>query len=194
MTYISCAWEKHTSDTDPNSHSRVSGLSGAKILACSSSHQVLAGIMLAISWHLPRVPQLIPPITRLNSHPSTRLSKKIRRGNYHHRLFSYSYRYRYSGEEEEEEELGRRHSPGRGFEDAVLLFNRREYYECHDVLESIWLRAEEPARTLVHAILQCAVGFYHLLNHVSLSSLLPPSIIILFFIFYLFLQRQRKVY
>lgn len=139
--------------------------------------------MIAISWHLLRVPQLIPLITRLNSNPSAHLSKKIRRGNYHHRLFSYSYRWR-SGEEEEE--LGRRHSPGRGFEDAVLLFNRREYFECHDVLESIWLQAEEPARTLVHAILQCAVGFHHLLNQVSL-------LLLLLLLFY-FLQRKIKVY
>lgn len=137
--------------------------------------------MIAISWHLLCVPQLIPLITRLNSYPTIRLSKKIRRGNYHRRLFSYSYRWR-SGEEEEE--LGQRHSPGRGFEDAVLLFNRREYFECHDVLESIWLQAEEPVRTLVHAVLQCAVGFHHLLNQVSLLLLL---------LFY-FLQRKRKVY
>lgn len=143
--------------------------------------------MTAISWHLLRVPRL-PPITRLNSNPSTRLSK-IKHGNYPRRLFSYSYRWQ-SGEEEAEEELGR-HSHGRGFEDAVLLFNRREFYECHDVLESIWLRAEEPARTLVHAILQCAVGFHHLLNRVSLSFLLPSSTIIIFFFI---LQRKMVVY
>ncbi|XP_048127701.1 uncharacterized protein LOC115733733 isoform X2 [Rhodamnia argentea] len=50
------------------------------------------------------------------------------------------------------------------FDGAVALFNRREYYKCHDFLEAQWNRAEEPRRTLVHGILQCAVGFHHLFN------------------------------
>ncbi|KAI3437031.1 uncharacterized protein J3R85_005759 [Psidium guajava] len=50
------------------------------------------------------------------------------------------------------------------FDGAVALFNRREYYKCHDSLEALWNRAEEPRRTLVHGILQCAVGFHHLFN------------------------------
>ncbi|XP_010055330.3 uncharacterized protein LOC104443554, partial [Eucalyptus grandis] len=50
------------------------------------------------------------------------------------------------------------------FGEAVALFNRREYYKCHDFLEALWNRAEEPRRTLVHGILQCAVGFHHLFN------------------------------
>ncbi|XP_010525464.1 PREDICTED: uncharacterized protein LOC104803254 [Tarenaya hassleriana] len=51
------------------------------------------------------------------------------------------------------------------FEEAVELFNRRDYYRCHDALEALWIRAEEPPRTLIHGILQCAVGFHHLFNH-----------------------------
>lgn len=44
------------------------------------------------------------------------------------------------------------------------MFNQGDYYGCHDVLEEIWNDAEEPVRTLIHGILQCAVGFYHLFN------------------------------
>ncbi|KAI4330568.1 hypothetical protein MLD38_028846 [Melastoma candidum] len=50
------------------------------------------------------------------------------------------------------------------FQEAVFLFNRREYYKCHDYLEHLWVRAEEPLRTLFHGILQCSVGFHHLFN------------------------------
>ncbi|KAE8694735.1 F-box family protein isoform 1 [Hibiscus syriacus] len=64
--------------------------------------------------------------------------------------------YRYSGSSEDEENCG--------FDEAVSLFNQREYYKCHDLLESLWNKAEEPTRTLIHGILQCAVGFHHLFN------------------------------
>ncbi|CAN0840109.1 hypothetical protein LINGRAHAP2_LOCUS2745 [Linum grandiflorum] len=51
------------------------------------------------------------------------------------------------------------------FDAAVNQFNRRQYYECHDSLEALWIRAEnERSRTLFHGILQCAVGFHHLFN------------------------------
>ncbi|KAF8671620.1 hypothetical protein HU200_049946 [Digitaria exilis] len=51
-----------------------------------------------------------------------------------------------------------------GFEAAVALFNRGEYHACHDVVEELWYAAEDPARTLLHGLLQCAVGFHHLFN------------------------------
>ncbi|PWZ26479.1 Protein Mpv17 [Zea mays] len=47
---------------------------------------------------------------------------------------------------------------------AVALFNRGEYHACHDVVEELWYSAEDPARTLLHGLLQCAVGFHHLFN------------------------------
>ncbi|CAM0874408.1 unnamed protein product [Alopecurus aequalis] len=51
-----------------------------------------------------------------------------------------------------------------GFDTAVALFNGGEYHTCHDVLEELWYSAEDPVRTLLHGILQCAVGFHHLFN------------------------------
>ncbi|CAK9150181.1 unnamed protein product [Ilex paraguariensis] len=50
------------------------------------------------------------------------------------------------------------------FEEAVGLFNGRDYYRCHDYLEALWNKSQEPTRTLIHGILQCAVGFHHLFN------------------------------
>ncbi|CAH1432123.1 unnamed protein product [Lactuca virosa] len=53
---------------------------------------------------------------------------------------------------------------GAKFTEAVALFNSRDYHGCHDFLESIWNDSEDPIRSLVHGILQCAVGFHHLFN------------------------------
>lgn len=64
--------------------------------------------------------------------------------------------------DEDEEEGAEDHN----FDEAVALFNSREYYKCHDYLEAIWHEAEDPTRTLIHGILQCAVGFHHLFNQV----------------------------
>jgi predicted metal-dependent hydrolase len=33
----------------------------------------------------------------------------------------------------------------------VKLFNRGEFYRCHDVLEDMWHSAEEPVRTLLQS-------------------------------------------
>uniref|UniRef100_A0ACD6A1C1 Uncharacterized protein n=1 Tax=Avena sativa TaxID=4498 RepID=A0ACD6A1C1_AVESA len=51
-----------------------------------------------------------------------------------------------------------------GFDAAVALFNGGDYHACHDVVEELWYSAEDPARTLLHGVLQCAVGFHHLFN------------------------------
>lgn len=58
------------------------------------------------------------------------------------------------------------------FDLAVKFFNRGEFYRCHDVVEEMWYSADEPVRTLLHGVLQCAVGFHHLLNQVRLNSIL----------------------
>ncbi|KAG6682952.1 hypothetical protein I3842_13G168500 [Carya illinoinensis] len=73
---------------------------------------------------------------------------------------NYSFRlsYRFSAVEDEDDR------DDYDFEEAVALFNDREYYKCHDFLEALWNDAQEPTRTLIHGILQCAVGFHHLFN------------------------------
>ncbi|XP_038905159.1 uncharacterized protein LOC120091273 [Benincasa hispida] len=62
--------------------------------------------------------------------------------------------------EDEDEQIARDF----GFDEAVDLFNQGAYYDCHDVLETLWNGAEDPTRTLFHGILQCAVGLHHLFN------------------------------
>lgn len=74
-----------------------------------------------------------------------------------------SYRFSTNGADHEDDDDAENCS----FDEAVELFNRREYYKCHDYLEALWNKAEEPTRTLIHGILQCAVGFHHLFNKVG---------------------------
>ncbi|XP_027070641.1 uncharacterized protein [Coffea arabica] len=112
------------------------------------------------SFSSPTKPTLCP-------NPSTSFFNKKVTTNCQHEnmLFSHhktaSYRYsswgRFTTEEEEDVDCC-------SFQEAVELFNKREYYRCHDVLESLWNKSQEPTRTLVHGILQCAVGFHHLFN------------------------------
>ncbi|MBF2084214.1 DUF309 domain-containing protein [Thermoleptolyngbya sp. C42_A2020_037] len=50
------------------------------------------------------------------------------------------------------------------FWDGVEQFNHRQFYECHDTLEAIWMEAMEPDRTFYQGVLQIAVALYHLSN------------------------------
>lgn len=47
---------------------------------------------------------------------------------------------------------------------GVDQFNQRQFYACHDTLETLWIEANEPERTFYQGILQVAVGLYHLSN------------------------------
>ncbi|CAO2140719.1 unnamed protein product [Urochloa humidicola] len=67
-------------------------------------------------------------------------------------------------DEEDDDEQPASAAGGSSFSAAVALFNGGEYHACHDVVEELWYAAEEPTRTLLHGILQCAVGFHHLFN------------------------------
>ncbi|XP_058737797.1 uncharacterized protein LOC131609969 [Vicia villosa] len=89
------------------------------------------------------------PLTLSKQHLNLRTSNS--------KHFVVSYRY-FTKEEEDEDE------DEHNFDEAVTLFNGGEYYKCHDYLESLWHNAEDPSRTLIHGILQCAVGFHHLFN------------------------------
>jgi predicted metal-dependent hydrolase len=48
---------------------------------------------------------------------------------------------------------------------GIEQFNRREYFECHETLEGIWIKEQRPIRTLYKGILQVGVGCYHLLRN-----------------------------
>ena len=57
----------------------------------------------------------------------------------------------------EEEDLRRDPRYARGIE----LFNRGNYYECHEVLEEIWTTARGPRRLLLQGLIHFAVAMHH---------------------------------
>ena len=51
------------------------------------------------------------------------------------------------------------------FWQGVEEFNQQHFYACHDILEAIWIDAEEIDKKFYQGILQIAVACYHLGNH-----------------------------
>ena len=46
-------------------------------------------------------------------------------------------------------------------ERGIGLFNHREFFECHEVLEEIWTPERGPRRLFLQALIHFAVAFYH---------------------------------
>lgn len=46
--------------------------------------------------------------------------------------------------------------------EGVALFNRGEFFECHEALETLWREERDPVRFLYQGILQVGVAFHHL--------------------------------
>lgn len=47
------------------------------------------------------------------------------------------------------------------FERGIDLFNKQEFFECHEVLEELWTFSQQPDRWFLQALIHFAVGFYH---------------------------------
>lgn len=47
---------------------------------------------------------------------------------------------------------------------ALTLFNEKYFWECHEVLEDIWMTKVPPLKTFIQGIIQAAAAFYHVLN------------------------------
>ena len=45
--------------------------------------------------------------------------------------------------------------------EGIRLFNRGQYFECHEALEDAWRQTASPCRLLYQAILQLGVSLYH---------------------------------
>jgi predicted metal-dependent hydrolase len=45
---------------------------------------------------------------------------------------------------------------------GIDLFNRGEFFECHEVLEEVWTPERGPRRLFLQAVIHLAVGFHHL--------------------------------
>jgi predicted metal-dependent hydrolase len=70
-------------------------------------------------------------------------------------------------------------TPPASFEDAVALFNQRQFFECHEVLEDLWRPLPKgPEKWFLQGLLQVGVGFHHLeqLNYTGAKSLLNSGV------------------
>lgn len=47
------------------------------------------------------------------------------------------------------------------FDRGIDLFNRQEFFECHEVFEELWTFSQQPDRWFLQALIHFAVGFYH---------------------------------
>jgi len=52
-------------------------------------------------------------------------------------------------------------APPEALIEGISQFNRREFFECHETLEALWIREPGSVRELYQGILQVGVGFYH---------------------------------
>ncbi len=61
---------------------------------------------------------------------------------------------------------------------GVHLFNRGEFYECHEVLEDAWRSDLRPCRDLYQGILQLGVAIYHIQrgNHAGARKVLHRAL------------------
>jgi predicted metal-dependent hydrolase len=44
---------------------------------------------------------------------------------------------------------------------GIELFNRGEFFECHEVIEAVWGPSRGPSRLFLQGVIHLAVGFYH---------------------------------
>jgi DUF309 family protein family protein len=47
------------------------------------------------------------------------------------------------------------------FDGGIRLFNRRKFFEAHEALEAVWLKAEGDDKVLLHGLIQIAAAFHH---------------------------------
>ncbi|WP_373532987.1 DUF309 domain-containing protein [Vampirovibrio sp.] len=53
-------------------------------------------------------------------------------------------------------------TPEATLEAAIALFNRQQFFECHEVLEDLWRPLPAgPEKTFLQGLLQLGVGYYH---------------------------------
>ena len=47
-------------------------------------------------------------------------------------------------------------------QEGVRLFNQGKFFECHEVIESLWLEVRDANRDFYKGIIQAAAAFHHL--------------------------------
>lgn len=44
---------------------------------------------------------------------------------------------------------------------GIQLFNTRQFYDCHDVIEEVWLQESSDRQLFLQGLIQAAVAFHH---------------------------------
>ena len=44
---------------------------------------------------------------------------------------------------------------------GIRLFNKRKFFEAHEALEAVWLKAHGEEKVLLHGLIQVAAAFHH---------------------------------
>lgn len=47
------------------------------------------------------------------------------------------------------------------FTKGIALFNQQEFYDCHDVIEDMWLQESSDEQPFLQGLIQSAVAFHH---------------------------------
>ena len=45
---------------------------------------------------------------------------------------------------------------------GIELFNKEEFFECHEIIEDLWLATQDEYKELYKGVIQAAVALYHL--------------------------------
>jgi len=56
------------------------------------------------------------------------------------------------------------------FNRGIELFNRCEFYDCHEVLEELWTNCHQPERGFLQSLIHFAVGFHHQQHHNAVGA------------------------
>ena len=51
------------------------------------------------------------------------------------------------------------------FQEGIALFNRGQYFDCHEVLEEVWLEFSGERKKFLQGLIQLAVALHHLRNN-----------------------------
>src|SRR5215472_70978 len=65
----------------------------------------------------------------------------------------------------------------REFLEGIRLFNTQRYFEAHEALEAVWLRAKGDRKSFLHGLIQVAAAFHHYArgNRAGFRSLLEKG-------------------
>ena len=50
------------------------------------------------------------------------------------------------------------------FLDGLKLFNKKKFYEAHEIWEDLWTEYRQPDDKFIQALIQLSVGYFHISN------------------------------